>query len=305
MPTDPARTLVFATRPEGPLLLDLYRPRHGASRLPHPVVVWVHGGGWFTGDRTLLPDPRPLLRRGIAVASIEYRLSGTALFPAQLHDVRDAIRFLRTGAADLSVDPRRIGVWGASAGGHLAVLAGLTGGIDALPGEENTGDSSVLAVADAYGPATLVPGVVPDGAQWSDRWPPEWRLIGGDPADLPDRARAASPLSVLSDLPAGAALPTFQIAHGTADRLVPDEHSRRLHAALGARSQLYLVDGYRHGFLNPPDRPDVPAGMDDGRLARERTAAAAHLTGGTTQTTTFGLDTIADFFAVTLTGEPA
>jgi acetyl esterase/lipase len=296
-------TLTFSTGPAGPLVLDLYRPQRRESPQPNAVVVWVHGGGWFTGDRTLMPDPRPLLERGIAVASIEYRLSDVALFPAQLHDVRDAIRFLRGRSDELFLDPRRIGVWGASAGGHLAVLTGLTGGTDRLPGEDHTGDASVRAVADAYGPATLVPGIVPAGARLPGRWPPEWRLIGGDPADLPDRARAASPLSVLAELPSTAELPRFQIAHGTADPLVPADHSRQLHAALGARSLLYLLDGYRHGFLNPPGRPDVPAGMDDGRLAHEVTAAATRFAGDTPEKTTFGLETVADFFSLTLTGE--
>ena len=144
--------LVFAQRKTGDLLLDLYRPP--AAETPVPVIVWLHGGGWFTGDRTLAPDlAQHVIATGMAVASIEYRLSGQALFPAQLHDVRAAIRFLRASAGRFGLDPRAVGVWGASAGGHLAALAGLTGHLTDLPGEERTdGDASVQAVAE-YRPA--------------------------------------------------------------------------------------------------------------------------------------------------------
>ncbi|MFF3570015.1 alpha/beta hydrolase [Nocardia jiangxiensis] len=103
------RDLPFADRATGALLLDLYTPI-GADG-PTPVVVWLHGGAWFTGDRTLAPDfGRFFVERGIAMASIEYRLSGQAVFPAQLHDVRSAIRFLRGNAATWNLRADRIGV---------------------------------------------------------------------------------------------------------------------------------------------------------------------------------------------------
>ncbi|MBF6328271.1 alpha/beta hydrolase fold domain-containing protein [Nocardia transvalensis] len=303
-------TSTYSESSDGPLVLDLHRPPDGAAAASCPVVVWVHGGGWFTGDRFLRPDPTVLLERGIAVAAIEYRLSGTALFPAQLHDVRAAIRFLRREAGACGLDPRRIGVWGASAGGHLAALAGLTGGIDRLPGERAAGDACVRAVADAYGPASLIPGVVPQAAA-GEGWPPEWRLLGGDPARHPDRARAASPLSILAETAVRATqLPDFQIVHGRADAMVPVEHSLRLHEALvsaGARSELYVIDDYGHGFLNPPGRHDVPAGMDDGRLARDGSAPATRFGDGEPVTTMFGPSTVAEFFSrsFALTGDRA
>jgi acetyl esterase/lipase len=285
------RDIKFALRLTGPLLLDLYLP----AGVGTPVVIWLHGGGWFTGDRTLAPDLcRYFADRGIAMASVEYRLSGAALFPAQLHDVRAAIRYLRTHAAQWHLDPRRIGVWGSSAGGHLAALAGLTGHLDRLDGEDESGDASVCAVAESYGPADLSESAaqLPNGAP-----SPETRLLGGRPDALAAAARAAGPLHQVTPH-----APPFQISHGTADTVVPHRHSERLHTALlaaGVDSELFLVDGYRHGFLNPAGR--IEAGLveffDDGRLESAGPAAARHFTAGlTNEPTTFGFDDIGDFF---------
>ncbi|CAN5548789.1 hypothetical protein BH10ACT9_BH10ACT9_60350 [soil metagenome] len=278
----------FARRDSGPLLLDLYLSPGG----PAPAVIWLHGGGWFTGDRTLAPDlSRYFAERGITMVSVEYRLSGDALFPAQLHDVRAAIRYVRTHAAEWNVDPDLIGLWGSSAGGHLAALAGLTGHLDRLDGEAECGDASVSAVAESYGPTDLddCPSQLPNGAP-----SPESRLLGGRAGEL---ARAASPVHQVTRH-----APPFQISHGTADTVVPHGHSQRLHAALvaaGVDSELYLVDGYRHGFLNPPGRleADLTAFFDDGRLASEGQAAAQCFTTDLTgRPTTFGFDDIGDFF---------
>ncbi|TDY09064.1 alpha/beta hydrolase [Mycolicibacterium litorale] len=286
------RDVEFARRDTGPLLLDLYRPANTTA----PVVVWLHGGGWFTGDRTLAPDlSRFFAERGIAMASIEYRLSAAATFPAQLHDVRCAIRYLRGHAARWHLNPDRIGVWGSSAGGHLAALAGLTGHMDRLEGEDEGGDASVRAVAESYGPSDLSQSAaqMPDGSP-----SPETRLFGARPDQAVDRARAASPLyRVRHDAPA------FQISHGTADTVVPQRHSQRLHTALnaaGAVSELYLVDGYRHGFLNPGGRLEagITEFFDDGRLHAEGQSAATLFTSSCSSvSTTFGFDTIGDFFA--------
>ena len=144
------RGLVFAERDTGPLVMDLAVP---PSR-PAGVVVWLHGGGWFTGDRHLGPDPEAFARRtGLAMATVEYRLSGQALFPAPLHDVRAAVRHLRTHAVDLGVEPDAIGLWGSSAGGHLAALTALTGHIRVLPDEdvpEGAPDASVAEIGRAH-----------------------------------------------------------------------------------------------------------------------------------------------------------
>ncbi|WP_393915971.1 alpha/beta hydrolase fold domain-containing protein [Halostreptopolyspora alba] len=297
--------LFFARRDTGELRLDLYRPTSPDERVP--VVLWLHGGGWFAGDRTLAPDLAERARSsGCAVASVEYRLSGQALFPAQLHDVRAAIRFLRTHADVYRLDPRGVGAWGSSAGGHLAALAGLTGHLDVLPGEEETeGDPSLQAVAESYGPVdlaaeaqTALPGA--GGAHT-----PEARLLGGPPAQRPEAARQASPLSwVVPEAP------PFQISHGTGDTLVSHHQSERLHDALvaaGASSELYLVEGYRHGFLNPAGRLDVDLArvMDDGRLRSEGPAPAEHRAQqGPGERTTFGFEDIDAFFRRHLAARP-
>ncbi|MGC4964021.1 alpha/beta hydrolase fold domain-containing protein [Gordonia sp. DT218] len=297
------RDVIYARRASGELHLDLVRP---AQSIPAPVIVFVHGGGWFTGDRTLCPDlSGHFCARGFAMASIDYRLSGDELFPAQLHDVRAAIRHLRMNAGELGLDPARIGVWGASAGGHLATLAGLLSAVSELPGEDAAdGDAAVQAVAESYGPSTLVDGDVAPGVPLpgvtSAAETPEGRLIGGDPADLPVAARDASPLYfVTSDAP------PFQISHGTGDVLVDHQHSLLLYEALaeaGVEVDLYLVDDYQHGFLNPPNRSDVPSPpvMDNGRLDSEGPAPARHLSARgperTEERTHFGFDDIGDFF---------
>ncbi|MFD6953374.1 hypothetical protein A6A08_25925 [Nocardiopsis sp. TSRI0078] len=306
--------LVFARRDTGDLLLDLHRP--SSDDRPVPVVLWLHGGGWFTGDRTLAPDlPRRVRATGCAIASIEYRLSGQALFPAQLHDVRAAVRFLRTRAEEYGLDPRAVGAWGASAGGHLAALAGLTGHLNALPGEEDTeGDPSVQAVAESYGPVDLAALVAeaesasPGGGGAS----PEARLLGGPPSQRPEAARYASPLNWVS----GAA-PAFQISHGTGDLLVPHRQSELLHEALaaaGVSSELYLVEGYGHGFLNPAGRLDVRTAqmMDDGRLEAEGPAPAVRRASSgpgagapAGEPATFGFEDVDAFFRRHLTARAA
>jgi acetyl esterase/lipase len=289
--TTTQRDITFARRDSGPLLLDLHLPAGGSA----PVVIWLHGGGWFTGDRTLAPDlGRYFAQRGIAMATIEYRLSGTALFPAQLHDVRTAIRYLRTYGSRWGLAQDRIGLWGSSAGGHLAALAALTGHIDRLDGEPESGDASVSAVAESYGPTDLADSKpqMPNGAP-----SPESALLGGPAHLLDDSGRAASPLHWVHP---GA--PPFHISHGTGDTVVPPRHSERLHAALiaaGVDSELYLLDGYRHGFLNPAGRLEagLTAFFDDGRLESDgRAPAWRRRAGDPDESTTFGFDDIGDFF---------
>lgn len=301
--------IVFTRHPTGDLRLDLYRP--AVAGKPAPVIIWLHGGGWFTGDRTLAPDLAGFAAAtGCAVASIDYRLSGEALFPAQLHDVRAAIRFLRLHAGDYDLDPAAVGVWGASAGGHLAALAGLTGHLTQLPDEPDyvkgargipPVDTSVQAVAESYAPVDLsavvaeatesVPGMDPNQA-------PESRLLGGHPLERPELARQANPLSWVSS-----AAPPFHISHGNGDVLVSSSQGERLHDALvaaGVETELYLLDGYKHGFLNPAGRLDVAMSkvMDDGRLAAEGRASALCRTSAdpTYVQTTFGFAEVESFF---------
>lgn len=294
--------LVVTRHPGRDLMLDLYVPADAAG--PVPVVVWVHGGAFLRGDRKKMPERYgPLISRGIAVASIEYRLSHEATFPAQLFDVRAAIRYVRSESATLGIAPDALGLWGASAGGHLAALAGLLGNREQLQGEGDVhGDVSVRAVSEAYGPTDMttsapapklatLPGL--SGPSWSDRF------LGGAPDELPEIAEAASPLHHVHPN-----APPFQICHGTADALVSWHHSWNLHTSLvaaGAKSELYLLDGYRHGFINAARRGDLAADalLDGGRLAGQGTAAARHYRDATGHgiQAEFGFGDMASFFA--------
>lgn len=297
--TNKRADVVFAERDSGPLLMDVVLPDRPTGS--DPAIVWLHGGGWYTGDRTLAPDlHRYFASRGFVMAGIEYRLSGEAVFPAQLFDVRSAVRHLRTHAAEYGIDASAIGLWGSSAGGHLAALAGVSGHIDRLPGEPvEAGDCAVQAVVDGYGPVDFT--IAARQALPGSAVAPEDRLLGGPAGELTELADRANPAKQ-----AGPGAPPFLIAHGDADVLVPSANSVLLHETLEAHgndSTLYLIDGYAHGFFNPGGRDDVPAGVpfDAGRLEREGHAPSTIRRSGPsagpeTDRGTFSFDTVEEFF---------
>ena len=151
------RDIEYARTPEEPLLLDLYRPEMSTMQ-PKPLVVWIHGGAWRAGSKTNPGEAVRFVDEGYVVASIGYRLSRTARFPAQAHDVKAAIRWLRANAQRYEINPDKIGVWGASAGGHLVALLGTSGDVAELEGNlGNPGVSSrVQAVVDYFGPTNFL-----------------------------------------------------------------------------------------------------------------------------------------------------
>lgn len=238
-----------------PLQLDVWVP---ASAAPPPLVVWIHGGAWLFGDRRYLPGTlRPnqlfeeLINAGLAVATIDYRHALEAQFPAQLHDVKAAVRYLRAYADVLGVDTSRIGVWGESAGGHLAALIALTAQRPELEGTLGVlGESSAVdAVVDWYGVAdlTLPPAQTPPPENAAQPPPelfaPHDLLVGGQDQDA---YAAASPISYVTP-----AAPPFLLVHGTADTLVQYHHSEVLAQALteaGVPVRLVPVDGADHIF---------------------------------------------------------
>jgi acetyl esterase/lipase len=236
-----------------PLRLDLYVPAGDGS---WPVAIWVHGGGWRNGDRRTLPDTFAPLgffariqSRGYAVASVDYRLSAEATFPAQLHDLKAAIRWLRAHASDFGLDAGRFALWGESAGGHLVALAGLTpdAADPVLEGDVGiTGVSSaVRAVVDWYGVSDLIT------LDRRDDDSPETQMLGGQPAELRELAALASPTEH-----AHADAPPFLCMHGTEDEVVPYSQSEHLAAVLhayGARCDLFPVPGADHIFRGAPD----------------------------------------------------
>lgn len=264
------RGIEFSNPGGSPLLLDLYLPAERTSQGPVPAVVHFHGGGWRTGERSslgpvtdgfaLTPFER-LAAAGFAVVSADYRLSSQAVFPAQLLDARAAVSWLRGHAAEFNVDPERIYAWGDSAGGHLACLVGLGADGSGAPGSGGDGGQAgaapVAAVAAWYAPTDLVrmgSQALPDAvATADDPGSREALLLGAQPADAPDRAAAASPLSYV-----GGHAPPFFLAHGTADRFVPPAQATTFAAALeaaGAAVELLLIEGADHMWLLPDESP--------------------------------------------------
>lgn len=218
--------------------LDLSVPK---ADKPLPLVVWVHGGGWEAGDKSGGNPAKPLLEDGYAVASINYRFSKTHPFPAQLHDCQAAVRYLKTHAKEHNIDPERVGVWGASAGGHLVALLGTTAGVKELDGDpDNKVSPRVQAVVDWFGPTDLLalsPERAPDN--------PVTRLLGGTTGDKKSLAKQANPAEFATKDDA----PTL-IFHGTKDTLVPLSQSEILHEALrkaDVPTQLVVLEGAGHG----------------------------------------------------------
>ena len=230
-----------------PLLLDLHLPAHADAQAPVPVVVWMHGGAFWSGDRRHLPSnlaPNAvfdtLVAAGIAAATIDYRFSGEAQFPAQLHDVRAAIRFLRSNASTWGLDPARVGVWGESSGGLLGALAALSPTDD----EADVPDLPIAAAATWCSPTDLV----------SLRHFSAIAGLLGDDGDADKLKAAATLASPVTHVRADA--PPFFIMHGDADRTVPVDHAELLHKSLlaaGARSEFVPVEGAGHVFDGHPN----------------------------------------------------
>jgi len=226
--------------------LDIYTPAGALPARGRPAVLAIHGGGWRGGSkRGYGPMAAALVEHGYVVVAVDYRLSrpGAPSWPANSDDLRAAVRWLRGHAAVYGVDPNRIAVMGASAGGHLAALL-ATCPEGPSPGSEPRPAISarVQAVIDFYGPSDL-PALAAEspyaGAALA-------LYLGGGPDDVPDRYEAASPARhVTRDTP------PMLLIHGTDDWNVPLDQSRRLSAALaaeGVRHRLIIVEGARHGF---------------------------------------------------------
>ncbi len=233
------------------LRLDLYLPKERSSAEPLPVILWVHGGAWRNGNKGSTPALR-FVKRGYAVASIAYRLSQTAKFPAQIEDVKDAVRWIRAHAKEYRLDPDRIGAWGSSAGGHLVALLGTSGGVESLSGTpgENAPPARVQAVCNFFGPTDFLKM----NAQAGERGridhdapnSPESQLVGAPIQEHPDLARKANPITYVSEDD-----PPFLIVHGDEDFIVPLGQSELLHEALtkaGVKSTLRVVEGGGHGW---------------------------------------------------------
>ncbi len=239
--------------------LDIYVPETSADK-PLPLIVHIHGGGWRAGSKFPCPV-MGMVFKGYAVASVGYRFSQKAIFPAQIQDCQAAIRWLRAHAKEYNFDSEHVGVIGGSAGGHLSALVGTSGGKKAFPPIGGHLDESdlVQAVIDIYGPAdfsTVVQQAAEDKNvknifDFNTPSDPYSSLIGTKLDDKP-KADAVSPVhSVSKDSP------PFLILHGTHDTLVPYAQSVQLEAALKAQSVpvwLQTLPGSGHGGPLAPAR---------------------------------------------------
>jgi acetyl esterase/lipase len=264
-------------RPNGtPLLLDLYRPEEVTG--PLPVILWIHGGGWREGHRGAPRSAVEFVARGYAVASIDYRLSDAALFPAQIDDCQAAVRWLRAHAEDYQLDPQRFVAWGEGSGGHLAALLGTMSG---LPEDENDGVSAdVQAVVDFGGPVdllTLDKNVVDaDAERFEDTWSPEALLLGGPVEERAELAARANPLTYLVGRYRP---PAFFVVHNKVDPLVPVQQSDRLVRALreaGGAVRYLRLDGWQHNSPISRELEEAVAEFLDRRLSPQQLHKASH-----------------------------
>jgi acetyl esterase/lipase len=247
------RDLPYVTNGHEQQKLDLYLPR---TKEKLPLIIRIHGGAWLAGSKES-EDPQDYLQDGFAVASINYRLSQHAIFPAQIQDCKAAVRYLRANAQKYNLDPNRFAIWGESAGGHLAALLGTTGDVNEFDVGENLSVSSrVQAVVDYFGPTDFLQMEehrLPNGMIHNSPDSPESKLIGGYIQDNPQKVAKANPITYVKKDD-----PPFLIIHGDMDPLVPHHQSELLEAALkkaGAPVLFYTVKGGGHGGFMDPNVP--------------------------------------------------
>jgi len=240
--------------------LDVHLP--GTGKAPYPVVVCIYGSAWFSnnlkGATFTTGLGQRLLKEGFAVVTINYSSSSDAKFPAQVQDVKAAIRFIRGNSTAFSLDTNFIGITGWSSGGHLATLAGTTNNlktttvnglnidIEGNLGKFTNQSSSINAVVDWFGPTDFLT-MDSCGSSFShnDVKSPESSLVGGAIQENKDKVALANPISYVNKNN-----PPFLIFHGDKDPLVPHCQSEKLHEQQqrsGAESQLVIIQGGGHG----------------------------------------------------------
>jgi acetyl esterase/lipase len=243
-------------------VLDLFVPEGDG---PFPLIIRIHGGAFKAGDKSMdEADAQTLMDAGFAVASINYRLSCEALFPAAAQDALAATRFLRANAAKYNLNPDSFATWGESAGANLAAMVGVAGGRSSYLDDPTLGNadvsSAVQAVVGWYGPydfltmdaqfAADTPAACSTVDQHDPATSPESAYVGAPIQDVPDLANAASPGSTYPYVEPGVTYPAFMLAAGTADCLIPNQQSQKFNdllTSVGATSTVTLLEGASHG----------------------------------------------------------
>lgn len=233
--------------------LDIYLPEVGEG--PFPVIVSIHGGAFKMGDKRD-HQLEPMLKgldRGYAVVSINYRLSGEAIWPAQIFDVKRAIEFIKLNAKEYELDSSKVAVWGGSAGGHLSAMVGTSAYCDKLNNKDAKVDVSVNAVVDWFGPIDFLKmdeQLIETGAGRPDHNyanSPESELLGDKITDVEDLVEEANPMTYIHR-----DIPPFFIQHGRIDNLVPYQQSENLYKKIVEtagkdKAQFEILEGARHG----------------------------------------------------------
>jgi len=237
--------IVYGVADGRELKLDLYMPAEASNP---PLLVYVHGGAWRRGSKDGIRTT-PFVEDGYAMASLDFRLSGEAMFPAQIHDIKAAIRFLRGNAVAFGYDAARLAILGTSSGAHLATVVGVTNGHDELEGDIGgylEQSSDVQAIVSYYGASnltTILKQSTPHGL--SVRAPALDLLLGGQPDEQVGLARLASPVFHVE-----ASDPPLLILHGDQDPQMPINQSHELHHAYKEHDlqvQFEVVHGAAHG----------------------------------------------------------
>ena len=240
--------LVYAKHGDREMKLDLYVPEKGEG--PFPIVIWVHGGSWRGGDKKdCFPFKFGYCQNGYAAASLSYRFTDVAPFPAQIEDCKAAIRWLKAHAKTYNIDPNHIGVWGASAGGHLVCLLGVTGKTRKFDvGDHLDQTSEVHAVCNYFGPTDFLTWFMdlnPDTDLKKGLIEVLTAFLGGPIKEKKELAKDASPVTYVDQH-----VPPFLHVHGTVDQIVPVEQAEILHDKLRAAnvwSRLFIIPQGDHG----------------------------------------------------------
>jgi acetyl esterase/lipase len=247
--------------------LDLYLPKNRGAARKLPVLVYVHGGAWQAGDKT---QGRGQVMRFVengtcAGVSVGYRLSQEARWPAQIHDCKAAVRWIKAHAGEHKLDAERIVVWGASAGGHLVAMLGTSAGVPEMDGKlgpDTDKDARVAGVIDFFGPtdfSKMNAQRPPGGMDHDSANSPESKLLGAPVQSAPDKVKSADPCTYTD-----AGDPPFLIVHGDKDPLVPHGQSELLQAALkkaGVTHEFYTVNDAGHGGFHDPGVPNRVEGF--------------------------------------------